>query len=648
MLTPRASSIAHFGSFTLDLKSGELNKHGKKIGLQEQPFRILTVMVEHPGELVTRDELRDRLWPDDTIVEFGHSINSAIKRLRDVLGDTADKPKYVETVARKGYRFLVPVDWEPVKPGDSMASITKPQAGSAAANTASSVETLIPPSNRAPQVPKRRFTQGLTLFVVGALVIGLVLFSELRHFPLFGRPDGDHITSLAVLPLENLSGDKGQNYFVDGMTDELISALGKISALRVISRTSVVRYRGAQKPVQEIARDLHVDAVIEGTVLRSGDRVRITAHLIKALPEAHVWTETYERELRDVTMLQDDVAQQIANEIHVKLTPEEHARLANAQPVSPRAHEAYLKGRYLFNKWTDEGVEKSVGALREAINLDSRYALAYAALADSYLVLGGHGLMRPSEAYPNAEKAAKKALEIDETLGEAHAALGFALSCYDRDWRAAERELRRAIKLNPNYATAHFFYANHLENIGQAEHAIAECQRGRDLDPMSLVANAGLGRMLRDGRRFDEAIQQCRKTIELEPNFAHGHWCLGLAYLSKARHDDAIQEFQKARALGEGPGVLWSLGYAYAIAGRKSEAREVLRDLRTQSRDGYVSPYFMAGIYAGLGEKDHAFEWLNRAYEEREWMQLKLDPFLDSLRSDPRFHQLLSRMNLPF
>ena len=249
-----------------------------------------------------------------------------------------------------------------------MASITKPQVGSAAANTASSVETLIPQSNRAPQVPKRRFTQGLTLFIVGALVIGLVQFSELPHFPWFGRPDGDHITSLAVLPLENLSGDKGQNYFVDGMTDELISALGKISALRVISRTSVVRYRGAQKPVQEIARDLHVDAVIEGTVLRSGDRVRITAHLIKALPEAHVWTETYERELRDVTMLQDDVAQQIANEIHVKLTPEEHTRLANAQPVSPRDHEAYLKGRYLFNKWTDEGVEKSVGALREAIN----------------------------------------------------------------------------------------------------------------------------------------------------------------------------------------------------------------------------------------------------------------------------------------
>jgi TolB-like protein/DNA-binding winged helix-turn-helix (wHTH) protein/Flp pilus assembly protein TadD len=648
MPSPGASSIARFGPFTLDLKSGELNKHGKKIGLQEQSFRILTVMVEHPGELVTRDELRERLWPNDTIVEFGHSINSAIKRLRDVLGDTADKPKYVETVARKGYRFLVPVDWEPVKPGNSMAFITKPEVGSDAATTASSVEMLIPQSKRAPQVPKRRFTQGLTLFIVGALVGGLVLFSEVRHFPWFGRPNGDHITSLAVLPLENLSGDKGQNYFVDGMTDELISALGKISALRVISRTSVVRYRGAQKPVQEIARDLHVDAVIEGTVLRSGDRVRITAHLIKALPEAHVWTETYEREMGDVTMLQDDVAQQIANEIHVKLTPEEHTRLANAQPVSPRAHEAYLKGRYLFNKWTDEGVEKSVGALREAINLDSRYALAYAGLADSYLVLGGHGLMRPSEAYPNAEKAAKKALEIDETLGEAHAALGFALSCYDRDWKAAERELRRAIKLNPNYATAHFFYADHLQNIGQAENAIAECQRGRDLDPMSLVANAVLGRMLRDGRRFDEAIQQCRKTIELEPNFAHGHWCLGLAYLSKARHHDAIQEFQKARALGEGPGVLWSLGYAYATAGRKSEAREILSDLRKQSRDGYVSPYFMAGIYAGLGEKDHAFEWLNRAYEEREWMQLKLDPFLDSLRSDPRFHQLLSRMNLPF
>jgi tetratricopeptide (TPR) repeat protein len=365
------------------------------------------------------------------------------------------------------------------------------------------------------------------------------------------------------------------------------------------------------------------------------------------MPEAHMWTENYERDLRDIMVLQDDVARQIADAIQVKLTPQEQARLADAHPVSPQAHEAYLKGRYLFSKRTDQGMEKSLGYLQRAIDLDSRYALAYAGLADSYIVLAGYGLLRPNKAYPNAEQAAKKALEIDDTLAEAHTALGFALSCYDRDWRTAERELRRAIELNPNYATGHVWYGDHLANLGRAEPAIAEFKLARDLDPLSLIVNAALGRVLRDGRHFDEAVEQCRKTLELEPNFAHGHWCLGLAYLGKARHNDAIIEFQKARALGEGPVVLWSLGYGYAVAGKKAEARGVLRELRRQSRDGYVSPYFTAGIYAGLGEKDHAFEWLDKAYEQRDWMQLKLDPFLDSLRSDPRFHELLRRVNLP-
>lgn len=408
-----------------------------------------------------------------------------------------------------------------------------------------------------------------------------------------------------------------------------------------------MRYRGTRKPAQEIARDLNVDAIIEGTVLRSGNRVRITARLIQAEPETQLWAETYKRDLRDIMLLQDDVARQIANEIRVKLTPQEQVRLANARPVRPQAQEAYLKGRYLFNQRTDQGMQKSIGFLQQAVDLDSRYALAYAGLADSYIVLTTYGLLRPDEAYPKAEKAAKKALEIDDTLAEAHTALGFAQTCYDRDWPAAERGFHRALELNTNYATAHQWYAEYLTILGQAERAIAEVKRARDLDPLSLIVNAGLGRVLRDARHFDEATEQCKKTVELDPNFAHGHWCLGLSYLGKARNTDAILELQKARALGEGPIALWALGYAYAIAGRKAEAREVLAELRRQSQDGYVSPYFTAGIYAGLGEKDRAFEWLNKAYEQRDCVTPKMDPFLDSLRSDPRFRDLLRRLNLP-
>jgi tetratricopeptide (TPR) repeat protein len=292
-------------------------------------------------------------------------------------------------------------------------------------------------------------------------------------------------------------------------------------------------------------------------------------------------------------------------------------------------------------------MEKSIDFLQQAINADPRYALAYAGLADSYCGLASYGVLRPEEAFPNAEKAAKKGLEIDDTLAEAHTALGFIQSCYHRDWPTAEREFRRALELNPNYATAHLWHGEHLANLGQAEAAVAEFKRARELDPLSLTVNAALGRGLRDAHHFDEAIEQCRKTLELEPNFAQAHWCLGLGYLGKARYDEAILEFRKAKALGEAPLALWSLAYAYGVAGKKAEARKVLREFGQQSRDTYVSPYFMAGIYAGLGEKDRAFEWLDRAYEDGDFMQLKLDPFLDSLRSDPRFHELLRRMNLP-
>jgi TolB-like protein/DNA-binding winged helix-turn-helix (wHTH) protein/Tfp pilus assembly protein PilF len=644
MPTPELSDIVLFGPFKLDLKAGELQKHGRSIRLQEQPFQILKILLEHSGQVVAREELRKRLWPDDTNVEFGHSINSAINRLRDVLGDTPEKPKYVETVARRGYRLVLPVERELIGSPIPTVPVAEAHMESAISSTAVPFNSQVSPPEPTETSRNKKARKVAGLVALCALAAGLTLESQRRHWL---QPPLRRITSLAVLPLENVSIGKAPDYFADGMTDELITELGKISALRVISRTSVMRYQGAQKPVAEIARDLHVDGVIEGTVLRSGNRVRVTAHLIQAVPEAHVWTDQYERDLGDVMALQDDLARQIAKQIKVKLTPQEQSRFANARPVSARAHEAYLKGRYLFNRRTDQALEKSIALLQQAIDADPRYALAYAGLAESYCALVGYAELRPGEAFPNAEKAATKALEIDDTLAEAHTALGFVQSCYHRNWQAAEREFRRAMDLNPNYATAHLWYGEHLRNLGQAELEIAEFKRARELDPLSLAVNAGLGRGLSDGRHFDEAIEQCRKTLELEPNFAQAHWCLGLGYLGKARYDDAILKLQRAKALGMAPVALCWLSYAYEVAGKKTEARKVLREYMKLSRNGQVSPYFMARIYAGLGEKNQAFEWLDRAYKEGDWMRLMLDPFFDRLRSDPRFHELLRRLNLP-
>ena len=314
--------------------------------------------------------------------------------------------------------------------------------------------------------------------------------------------------------------------------------------------------------------------------------------------------------------------------------------------MNPQAYEAYLKGRYLFHEWTDESLYKSVVCFKQAIDFDPRYGLAYSALADSYIVLAGHGLMRPRVAYPEAERAARKALELDDTLAEAHSVLGPALSRYERDWADAGRELRRAIDLNPNDVETRIYYGEHLSDIGDAKRAIAETRRALELDPLSPRVNALLGRIFHDSRQFDQAIQQCRNTVELDPNFAHGHWCLGMSYSGKQRYQDAVLELQKSKTLGEGPLAIWALACTYAASGRKADARDTLEQLRRESKDGYVSPAFQADIYAGLGEKDRAFECLNQAYEEGDWVQLKSDPFLDGLHSDPRFHDLLGRFNL--
>jgi TolB-like protein/Tfp pilus assembly protein PilF len=458
------------------------------------------------------------------------------------------------------------------------------------------------------------------------------------------------IESIAVLPLENLSHNPEQEYFADGMTEALITDLGKISALRVISRTSVMQYKGTKKPLPEIARELNVDAVLEGTVTRSGDRVRVTANLLHAPTDRHLWAETYESDLGDVLTLQGEVARAIAEQVRIKLTPEEQARFAPAHSVNPEAHDAYLKGRYYWNLRTESGLKKSIDYFQQAIKKDPGYARAYAGLADSYAVSVMWGFAPPREAYPRAKAAALKALEMDGTLAEPHASLGVAKVDFDFDFVGAEKEYKLAIKLNPSYATAHEWYATYLALMGRHNEAFPEIKRAQELDPLSPTISVMSAPLLLWSRRYDEAIAESRRTLELYPGFYPAHMYLGSAYEQKKLYDQAIAEYQKALALEPGNSILGTaLACGYAAAGKRSEALKRISQLKEHSRRMYVSPYGIACIYAALGHVDQACAWLEKAYEDRSYglYSLKTNPRFDPLRSDPRFQALLRRMNFP-
>jgi TolB-like protein/tetratricopeptide (TPR) repeat protein len=453
-----------------------------------------------------------------------------------------------------------------------------------------------------------------------------------------------------VLPLENLSGDKEQEYFVDGMTDELITDLAKIHSLRVVSRTSAMHHKGGKKPLVEIARELGVDAVVEGTVLRSGGRVRITTQLIRVVPEQHLWAESYERDLGDVLAIQRDIARAVVHEIQIKLSAQERAQLERPEPeVNPVAHELYLKGLYFWNKRTEDSLRKSVGYFQQAVEKDSRYALAYAGLADSYDLLGTYNILPSGEAFPKAEAAATAALAIDSELAQAHASLGAARFMFDWNWAAAERELKQSIALNPNDATAHEYYAFYFAAMGQAAEEIAEMKRARDLDPLSLDINAQLGMAYRDGRHYDAAIEQCHQALELDPAFEIAHWCLGMAFESKGMYEKAIAELHTAVATGGCPCKAAALAHTYAVTGQSARALDILNELKVKADQGYQLSYLIAGVYAGFRDHEHAFEWLNKAYNQRDdqltW--LRVDPYIDELRSDPRLAELMHRMGLP-
>jgi TolB-like protein/DNA-binding winged helix-turn-helix (wHTH) protein/Tfp pilus assembly protein PilF len=628
-----------FGVFELDLHAGELRKHGLRVRLQEQPFQILAMLLEHPGEVVTREELQKELWPADTFVDFDHGLNKAISKIREALSDSAESPRFVETVARRGYRFLAEVKVADAAPVGIPEPATQPRP------TAKADER---PDLAGGLAMSKTFPRSLAW--KASLLVVLLVMASLATWKLYSwkRPS-PIVRSLAVLPLESLSSDASQDYFADGMTDELISDLGQISALRVISRTSVMAYKHARKPLPQIARELNVDAVVEGTVLRSGDQVRITAQLIEASSDKHLWSQSYQGELRDTLALQSKVARAIADQIRINLNPREQAALKNVKVVNPQAYESFLKGRYFWNKRTADGLKVALAYFNQAIEEDPKYAQAYSGLADTYALLGDwqYAVMTPMEAFPKAKAAAIKALELDSALGEAHNSVAFCLDGFDWDFDSAGKEFRRAIELNPGYATAHHWYAWHLSLLGRYDEAIAEMRKAENLDPLSLIINADLAELLVLAHSYDESIRQSRKAIEMDPNFALAHNQLAQAYLQKHMNHEAVAELEKAAQLSRGsPTVIANLARAYAGSGKRNEAVKLLNDLKKRSNPGYSHASEIAVIYAALGDKNRAMTWLEKGYEERFNPGVLLRPGFDPLRTDPRFEELVRRIGL--
>jgi TolB-like protein/DNA-binding winged helix-turn-helix (wHTH) protein/Tfp pilus assembly protein PilF len=625
-------SLLRFADFEVDLRAGQLRKQGVKIRLQEQPFRALTALMEAAGEVVTREELRNRLWPADTFVDFDHRLAAAISKVRDALNDSAENPKFVETVGRRGYRFMVAV--EQVAPP---ATDQQPQTESAT-----------------PRSPAAEKKSGLRRIVVvgGAIalvfVLGVFLLSRWRHSGVTasGVP---RISSIAVLPLENLSNDPQQEYFVEGMTDEIITDLAELPGVRVISRTSAIQYKGTHKSLPQIARELNVDAVVEGTVLRVGNRVRIRTQLIYAPADRHIWAQAYVRDLQDVLALQANLAHDIASEIQLKLSSQQKASLPAAGPVDPEAHELYLKGRFFWNKRDPAGFAKAVDYFQQAIAKDPNYAQAYAGLADTYALSGGFNLMPPAEVMPKAKATAERALELDPNLAEAHASLGLIAPFLDWNWGEAKKHYERAIELNPNYATAHHWYAEgYLMPMGRVDDAIAEIRKAQELDPLSAVIATDLGKELYFAGKYDEAIVELRRALELDASFTSAHNWISDSLLEKGEYPEAIAELEKTKSFREERVYIRQTAYLHARMGRRPQAQAELAKALRLSKDKPVSSGAVALTYAALGNKDESFSWLERAYAEKSSFMttLKFWSVFDPLRSDPRFVDLIDRVGL--
>jgi len=615
------SRIVRFGVFEVDLRSGELRKNGYKIKLQDQPFRVLIILLRHAGDVVTREELRRELWPTDTFVDFDHSLNAAVRRLRDALDDSADNPRFIETLPRHGYRFITATVPNAIQPETPAASLRRWNAPVLAA----------------------LFLIGLALFVWAR--------NNLPGAGLFRTGAQPQIRSVAVLPFTNISGDPQHESFTDGMTEALITELSRIGPLRVISQTSMMQYKGERKKaLPQIGRELNVDAVLEGSALRVGDRVRIATHMIYVPTDQSLMAETYEGDLGDILKIQREVAKSISGRVRVKLTPQQQSRLDTVPRVDPEAYQAYLTATHIDLSGY-QGIKTSQSYFLKAIERDPNFSQAYTGLAAMHVLLAAQRWRSPREAFPSAKEAIHKALELDGGNCEAHLLLARVSWQYDWDWQAAEEEYQRALALCPNHCGAQGEYGVYSAVNGRISEAHAAIAKTRDLDAIRSEPFVGMSVIHYHVRNFNALTETGRAFVAQSPNDWLAHNGLGVGYEGSGKMPQAISEYQKAVELSQGDSdPTAALAHAYAASGRKPEAQKILGEWLRQSDEVYVSPYMIAVVYAGLGAKDKAFEFLEKAYQERSSdlpYFLRADLRMDSLRTDPRFRDLLGRINFP-
>jgi len=625
-----------FGEFRFDARGRVLFRAGEIVPLFPKAVEVLACLLERHGEVATKEDLLAQVWPGTFVEES--SLTRSISVLRKALGDTPDGHAFILTIPKRGYRFAAAVREQ--CDGDGFVA-----AGLAARETTLPAG-LQPPSELAAGWPLR--TSAILGVVAGVLVSGATLLSWM-HFR--AKPVSSPRIMIAVLPVQNLTGDTDREYISDGLTESIIAQLGRMNPARlgVIARTSSMAYKNSAKTVSQIGRELHVEYVMESSLRRSGDRFRITAQLIRVKDQTHLWSQDYDRTLGDLVSLQDDFARSIASGIQVELASTSHRLMPVGYTANPDGYLAYLEGRFYWNQRSVASLQRAIVHLTQAIELDSKFALAYTGLADAYCSLGVIGDVAPGEVFPKARTAAQKALALDDSLAEAHTSMAYVKFSYDWDWNGAEAEFEKAIALNPNYATAHQWYGQFLRLMGREEEAIVEEQKSLELDPRSLIINVEAGLPYFYLQRYDEALSHFRKALEMEPNFALAHHDIGWVMEAQGKYPEAIREFERAVQISDVAALWSSLGHAYGMAGRRQDAMKVLQRLHEIAKQHYVSPSYEAAVYMGLGEYDRAMDLYEKSYAGRNWAMIwtRIGHYMKPLHGTPRFEALLKRMNFP-
>jgi TolB-like protein/DNA-binding winged helix-turn-helix (wHTH) protein/tetratricopeptide (TPR) repeat protein len=642
--TTNISEKARFEDFEVDIRSAEVRQNGHRIKLQEKSFQILALLLERAGDIVTREELKQRLWPMDPLIHFEDNLNTNLNRLRRALGDSANEQKFIRTIPRQGYRFCPPVTWID---GNGSASAVPSEPSASFAGNNGTAKTL---PQHTPGFPAHPWF-GLTLAFAVVLALGGFAYHEwLRHSA--EASNGPHRDTILVTPFEDLSGDPSQQYLSDGLTAEMIARLGSISPqhLSAIARSTAMQYKGAHKPAEEMARETHADYVLEGSFQRQGDRVRITSELFRASDRGIVWTKDYDRKAEDLLTVQREVADGIAESLSLEvLTPGPRTTPAT-NSVDPEAYDAYLKGQLQLNVRSREDMRKSVANLELASQKDARFAPAFAALADAYNISAAWGYLSPAEGYRKAKSAAQQALAIDNTLADAHLAKAEALHEYDWDWAGAEQEYIRALQLNPSSTMAHDMYASYLTDAGRFPEAFAEVRRAQELDPSSLLTHSMLCFVHLRSREYQAGIQACKEDLELDPQFWPARVWLAYIYIYTHRYPESVAETRRAlESSGNESSILPLLAMAEGFDGNTREAKRLLGVIRAGEKQAYVAPYDLADVYISLGDREEALAMLAKSMDahDAELVLLATAPEFDSLRDDPRFQTMIKRIGFP-